>query len=35
MSIGWKQQNGVVVSFSEKRAGEGLICIVEVRITMI
>ena len=29
------QQNGVVVSFSERRAREGLICVAEVRIAMI
>ena len=34
MTIGWEQQNGVVVRFAERRAGEGFVY-VEVRVTMI
>jgi hypothetical protein len=35
LSIGREQQNGVMVSFSKRRAREGLIIVAEVRITMI
>jgi hypothetical protein len=35
LSIGWEQQNGVMVRFDEGRAGEGFVCIVEVRVAMV
>jgi hypothetical protein len=35
LSIGWEQQNGVMVRFSERRAREGFVCIAEVRVAMI
>ena len=35
LSIGWDQQNGVVVRFAKRKAREGFVFIAEVRVTMI
>jgi hypothetical protein len=35
LSIGREQQNGVLDRFAERRAGEGYVCVVEVRVAMI
>ena len=35
LSIGWEQQNGVVVRFAERRTRKGFVCVAEIRVAMI
>ena len=35
LPIGGEKQNGVVVRFAGRRAGEGIVCITEVRVSVI